>query len=120
MKSFIFITIFSISNIWADDQACTPEKVRTEIIEYLNGINHYQGDEGHIKLDNIKIGTVLSYPDFENTTFYYVTVMARMEILSKDAPLKQENGILVFWYNASTCENTNLVFDDLKPIKLEE
>ena len=35
-------------------------------MEFLKGMSHYEGDEGKITIENVKIGEVTYFPDFDH------------------------------------------------------
>lgn len=118
MKILILSALLSFSNVFAVDTTCTTDLIKQKTIEQLKAMASYEGEEGKIKMEDVKIGNVWSYPDLEHPTFYYVPVTMRMESTSTDGSFKTENGMWLFWFDAITCEDTQTIFDDLKPLSL--
>jgi hypothetical protein len=119
MKSLILITLIAISTAFATETPCTPEKVKQEVENQVRMYADYTNIEEGItlKAQNIKIGSVTTFPsDSEHPTHYYVPVSLKVEATTPETTVNTENGLSIFWFDATTCENTNTDFNELKPL----
>lgn len=118
MKSLFLFALLSISSVWAEEIKCTPDQVKQETVEFLKGMSHYEDDEGKFTLENVKIGRVMYFPNFDHPTHYYIVATMSEEMTTKEGTIKTENGMNIFWFDANTCEDVTLIFDKLEPISL--
>lgn len=119
MKFLALFALLLASNVWADETPCTADQVKQNVVEYLKGLAHYSEEGQKITMENVKIGTAMPYPDFENPTSYYISATMKMDMTSPEGTISNENGIITFWFDASTCEDTRMDFDELKPVNLD-
>jgi hypothetical protein len=121
MKSLILITLLAFSNAFATETPCTPEKVKQEVENQVRMYADYTNIEEGITVaaQNIKIGTVMPFPsNSDQPTHYYVAVSLKVEATTPETNINTENGLSIFWFDATTCENNNTDFNELKPVAL--
>ena len=118
MKFFILFSLLSFSNVFALETTCTGEKVILEVMELLRAGSHYEEDGTKVTMEDVKIGGVMPFPNYENRTHFYVPVSMKMTITSPEGTIKTDNGLDIYWFDAKTCENTSVDFMELKPVAL--